>query len=99
MASCPNPSFPLYVVIAVAAPAQAVSAFAHWQPPCQGTAIPAAGVVARASDRAGRPSSSLMSAGAAPMSCCPCGRLPPLAGAIGMIVGGRPSLQKSNKNA
>ncbi|RWW35457.1 hypothetical protein BHE74_00059606, partial [Ensete ventricosum] len=96
---CPNPSFPLYAVVVVAAPAQAVSAFAHWQPPCQGMATPAAGIVARASGRAGRPSSLLLSAGAAPTGYCPCRQLPPLASAIGLAVGGRPSLRKCSKNA
>ncbi|RWW65204.1 hypothetical protein BHE74_00027500, partial [Ensete ventricosum] len=40
---CPNPSC---VVVVAVAPAQAVTSLAHWQPPCQGVATPAAGAIA-----------------------------------------------------
>ncbi|RWV93825.1 hypothetical protein GW17_00043688 [Ensete ventricosum] len=53
---CPNPSFPLCTVVAVAAtaPAKAVAALAYWQSPYQGAATPAAGVAAPADYRTGR---------------------------------------------
>ncbi|RWW12032.1 hypothetical protein GW17_00024319, partial [Ensete ventricosum] len=42
---CPNPSFPFCAVATdtVVVPVQAATALACWQPPCQGSATPAAG--------------------------------------------------------
>ncbi|RWW03429.1 hypothetical protein GW17_00033411 [Ensete ventricosum] len=119
---CPNPSFPLCA--ATAAPAQAATALARWQPPCHGAATPADGTTAPVGGRAGRgrptagplfgcravsdyanerlsplragrsrscPRAALLATSAAPVGCCPCMRLPPLAGTAGLPVGLAPA--------
>ncbi|RRT44358.1 hypothetical protein B296_00032592, partial [Ensete ventricosum] len=100
---CPNPSWPLFTI--VAAPAQATTAIARRQPPCQGAATPAAGAAAPAVGPPLRPSrykwlctqaadahagwlqSVVPMGGASVHKRCPCGRLPPLVVVAGLPCG------------